>query len=155
MTLGSKRSRVEKAEKGKNKAAFKKIAHESAVSSKILAHNGFMVIVFGLAMLLLCVIAIEAAFMITGLIIGNSMVTEGDTYSELLITFVTVAMVCGLDLFFVFKLENLLIASVCKRIWHKGPDGEIIKTSKNKIADDNSDSSISENKKNESKSKNK
>lgn len=113
--------------------ALRKIARDGARSTKIAMHNSFTVLIFGLAMALTCMVATEIAFMASGLVIGNAMVTAGDTVSDLIVTFVTVAMVCGFALFFAFKIENVLLAGMRKRLWHTDPlTGEIAKNGNDK-----------------------
>lgn len=132
---GSKKETKKNSGNSDMKAELKKIAADGAKSTKIMMHNGFTALVFALAMTLTCMMAVEIAFMASGFVVGSSMVASGDTYSELIVTFVTVAMVCGFALFFAFKIENALMSGMRNRFWHKDPEtGEIIKNGKDKRA---------------------
>ena len=107
------------AEKSAVKTAFKK----SSIRGKIWAHNGFIAIIFGLAMALTCIIATEGALMIAGFAIGKMNRGQFSTPADMIAAGIALIMTCSFVLFFAFKLENILIKGMKRRFWHSSADG--------------------------------
>lgn len=130
--LNAKKNSSKKSER---KEVLKKIARNSTASTKVTIYNAFMTLVFGLAMFIASIAAIETAYIASGFMIGRSSTGNFTEPSDLMVNIVVIAisiiMVCGLVLFFTFKLENWLIKNLCKRLWHVNKEtGEIIKNNK-------------------------
>lgn len=115
--------------KSSNKETLKKMAKDNKTSAKIAVHNGFITLVFALAMFLTCIVATETTFAVVGLTVGNACKGSFEMAADMMIViFVAVIMVCGFALFFAIKIENWLISAMRKRLWHKDKTtGEIVK----------------------------
>ena len=138
----TKRTKPIKNETGKTAKA---IISNGAQSVKVSVHNSFIALVFGLVMFLVCVCAIEAAYAITGIVIGQATAGSFETVADIVVMVITIIMVCGFDLFFAIKINNLIIKAMAKRFWH------IDKISGDIIKNDTKDATISIEKNNDNK----
>lgn len=130
------RRQIRKRDNSEYRSKLKDIAHNSAITSKIMMHNGFMVIIFGLAMLLTAVAALELEYMAAGFAIGKSTNGAFSTLSDIVIVAVSILITSAFVLFFAFKIENALMKGCKSRFWHRdGVTGEIIKTGKKNCDD--------------------
>lgn len=107
-------------------ALLKNMARDGAIGSKILAHNGFIAILYVLAMALVAYASLQAAFYFVAILAGSTGAYLMATEADVLTVYVIIAVVCGFDLFFSFKIESALIRAMSGRFWHKDagrPDG--------------------------------
>ena len=121
---GAKKKDIQE-ELAKDRSKVLDIMKGGVTGSGILAHNGIVALVWGAAMLIVAYVALQAAFYFVAVIAGSTGAYAMETAADLLTIYVALAMVCGFDLFFAFKIENRLIRAMKRRFWHKAPDGTI------------------------------
>lgn len=102
----------------KSSQILKKMAHDGAISTKIAMHNSFIALVYIMIMLIVAVATTQVAYAGVALSIGYAGAAALETVADMLTMYVTIAMVCGVILFFTFKIENLLIKAMSDRFWH-------------------------------------
>lgn len=106
-----------KSENGARFGVLKKFGADSLRSSKILAHNGVVVIAWAVPMFLVAYVALQAAFYAAAVVLGQTGGILMETPVDVVTTYIVIAMVCAFDLFFAFKLENAAIRAMKRRLW--------------------------------------
>lgn len=122
--IGGFRARHEKkkakidAENKKTGATLKSFWKNSVSGSAVLAHNGIVALAWCALMLIVAYIALQASFHIIALVLAETGGLLMETSIDVVTVYVVIAMCCGFDLFFSFKIESYLIRCMTKRFWH-------------------------------------
>lgn len=98
--------------------------------SKVWVHNGIIVGVYGLCMVLTIMFAVEFAMMFVAFIIGSQNAAVLSDLTDMIAIYVAIVMGSGITMFFTFKLENALIAAIKRRMWRIS-NGDIVKPEMN------------------------
>ena len=142
MSLKNSKARNRKkrgdADISKHRAELKANLRDGKTNTIISMHNSFIALVFGLAMMFVAIVSIQASYMIIGLMIGRENGGALDTVADLIIVLTTIIMAGGFMLFFALKLENWMLKKMRERFWHKDKATGEIDKGKN-AADDGSD----------------
>ncbi len=106
-------------ETAKNASLLKKAMKEGALESRILTHNGFIGVLYALVMFLVFYMSLQLAFYFVAFLAGSTGSYLMTSSSDVLTTYVILAIVCGFDLFFSLAIEKALIRAMKRRFWKK------------------------------------
>lgn len=117
----SKLTKFNKTKKSGSQGAeiLKTMTKNGITDGKIWAHNTLIAFIYIMVMLLVAIMALELAYAGVALSIGYSGAYGLTSVADMLTMYTTLIMVCGIVLFFVFKIESALIRAMSKRFWHK------------------------------------
>ena len=106
-----------KSENGERLGTLKKFWADGFRTSKILAHNGAVAIAWAVPMILAAYIALQGAFYLVAIVLGQTGGILMETAVDVITVYVVIAVVCGFDMFFAFKIENAAIRAMKRRFW--------------------------------------
>ena len=107
-----------KARNAETGAALKKFWSGAAKSSAVMARNGAVGIAWAVPMLAVMWAALQLEFIVAALVLGETGGILMETPADVITTYVVLAITCGFDLFFSFKIENALLRAASRRFWH-------------------------------------
>lgn len=105
---------AENRENGKTLKAFWK---NSVSGGAVLAHNGIVFLAWGMLMLLVAYMSLQLAFYVIAMVLAETGGILMETAIDVVTVYVVIAMCCGFDMFFSFKIESYLIRCMAKRFW--------------------------------------
>lgn len=114
-------------ESRKDRAEAKGIFAAAARNGRISMHNGFIGLIYALAMFLVFYVALQVSFYGVAFLAGTTGAFAMETAADVLTVYVIVAMVCGFVMFFSFGIEKAAIRAMKRRFWKSAPDGSIDK----------------------------
>lgn len=90
---------------------------DSGRTTTVLMHNGVISICWGMLLLLVAYVALQAALIGVAVVLGQTGGVLMETTADVITVYVVIAMVCGFDLFFAFLIEKRILKAIGRRFW--------------------------------------